>query len=440
MPTSDESVWRLVAGPLVTAAVGAAFVLINHYVIWIPNASGFTFLATVFATYLGGVVPGVASAAITFGFGLFFLSQGRGLFSFDHEGALRFGTLLILTPLAVLLVSTLRARAGRALREEQASRAEAESSNRELLTLRAALDQVEDGIVLLDNDLRARFINQAYCRIWQLPVEVAASGPHLVELLRHGRAIRLDDIAHEVHEAYALDRITGVRAGDGPIRDLRLKDGEVYRFRSKRLPGGGAMLSYTDVTDLVHHADKLQELATIDGLTGIYNRRHFLSLAEREWNRFQRHERRLSLLLIDIDHFKTVNDRYGHDAGDHVLSAVARLCGARKRSADPLSRLGGEEFALLLPETDIVRATQAAERLCQEIAGTPVFAGPHAIEVTVSVGAAEADEVTRDFAALFKRADDALYEAKRNGRNRVVAWGTPAVGSRTSRLWPARAG
>ena len=135
-------------------------------------------------------------------------------------------------------------------------------------------------------------------------------------------------------------------------------------------------------------------LATTDGLTALSNRRHFEELARAEWTRFQRYGRPLSLLLLDIDNFKSINDRFGHDAGD--------------------------EFVLLLPETDEAAAEIAAERLRKAIqVNTRALPGEN-LEVTVSIGVAGASLAMSGFEVLLKRADEALYEAKRTGRNRVV--------------------
>jgi diguanylate cyclase (GGDEF)-like protein len=161
-------------------------------------------------------------------------------------------------------------------------------------------------------------------------------------------------------------------------------------------------------------------LATTDGLTALSNRRHFEELARAEWARFQRYGRPLSLLLLDIDNFKSINDRFGHDAGDLVLKAVAFICKTTKRQIDVAARIGGEEFVLLLPETDEADAEIAAERLRKAIQiHTRTLPGEN-LEVTISIGVAGASQAMSGFEVLLKRADEALYEAKRTGRNRVV--------------------
>ena len=167
-------------------------------------------------------------------------------------------------------------------------------------------------------------------------------------------------------------------------------------------------------------ANDLGTLATIDGLTSVFNRRRFDELAHAEWLRYQRYMRPLSLLILDIDNFKSINDRFGHAAGDNVLIAMGKICNSAKRKTDVLARVGGEEFALLLPETDEAAATIFAERLRQEIEDHLHLIDGERVRVTVSIGMASATQSMSGFEALRKRADDALYAAKRGGRNRVV--------------------
>jgi diguanylate cyclase (GGDEF)-like protein len=165
----------------------------------------------------------------------------------------------------------------------------------------------------------------------------------------------------------------------------------------------------------------LKILATTDGLTGLYNRRHFEAVARTEWRRSQRYIRPLSLLVIDADHFKSINDRFGHDVGDSVLKTIAGVCQSSKRDSDSAGRLGGEEFAILLPETSEAAARTVAERLCQMVRECSPSAGGEKINVTVSIGVATATLSMSGIGALMKWADTAMYEAKRSGRDRVVS-------------------
>jgi PAS domain-containing protein len=170
-------------------------------------------------------------------------------------------------------------------------------------TLRAALDEIELGTVLLDSDLHVQFVNSAFLRIYHLPDKSVVSGLDFEGLMRRvvGRRRSLNPASFN---SYIKKRASEIRAGVEEPRDIRMDDGQVIRVSCKTLPDGGRMLVYANVTDLVQQADKLRELATVDGMTGLFNRRHFLSLAEIEWGRYQRHRRPISLLLLDIEPFQ----------------------------------------------------------------------------------------------------------------------------------------
>lgn len=180
--------------------------------------------------------------------------------------------------------------------------------------------------------------------------------------------------------------------------------------------------------------DELRNLATTDGLTGVSNRRHFDELLLREWQRCARSATPLSLLMVDVDHFKRYNDHYGHPAGDSCLKALVQvLLSAGQRPGDLVGRLGGEEFAIMLPETDAAGAQEVAERTVQAVRmlGLPHAASLHADHVTVSVGVAtrsahaqsQAEPVDdEDLWGLVGRADKALYAAKNDGRDCWRAW------------------
>ncbi|MEK7787822.1 MAG: GGDEF domain-containing protein, partial [Chloroflexota bacterium] len=167
---------------------------------------------------------------------------------------------------------------------------------------------------------------------------------------------------------------------------------------------------------------EVQRLAVIDSLTGIYNRRQFFTLAAREFERSRRYHEPLSAIMLDIDHFKRVNDTYGHAAGDQVLRVIAVECCGRMREADLLARYGGEEFAILMPVTDRQSALAGAERLRHHIARLSIQSDSELLTITISIGVATLDETCKDVETLVNRADHALYAAKRAGRNQVKAY------------------
>lgn len=164
---------------------------------------------------------------------------------------------------------------------------------------------------------------------------------------------------------------------------------------------------------------ELQRLAIIDDLTGMFNRRHFFEVARLEFERARRYRRPLAIIMLDIDHFKDVNDRLGHLVGDQVLRVVAQRCRENLRDTDVIGRYGGEEFILLLPETTIDGAQQMAERLRVAIGDIPIYARSETVLVTISIGLASIGPDCTDLDQLISMADNALYLAKDKGRNVV---------------------
>jgi diguanylate cyclase (GGDEF)-like protein len=167
--------------------------------------------------------------------------------------------------------------------------------------------------------------------------------------------------------------------------------------------------------------EKLQEYANRDGLTGIANRRFFESRLRDEFLRWQRYGGELSVLLFDLDHFKDINDRFGHAVGDTVLRVMAQRVADAVRVQDTFGRFGGEEFALLLPCTPLADAMIVAEKVRMTICDTPVEAEGVRVPVTASVGGAAARPGLPSYEVLINEADAALYSAKRQGRNRAIA-------------------
>ena len=165
--------------------------------------------------------------------------------------------------------------------------------------------------------------------------------------------------------------------------------------------------------------EEIYQLATHDALTEMYNRRHFIELADNEIVRAIRHGRPLSLCILDVDLFKPVNDRYGHIAGDEVLRQIAALLRKQARNDDIAARIGGEEFALLLPECDVEAARVSAERLREAVASTLFSPGGEPQHITISIGIAALAPDRDARPALMAAADVALYRAKSQGRNRV---------------------
>ena len=194
----------------------------------------------------------------------------------------------------------------------------------------------------------------------------------------------------------------------GPIRD----DDKNIRY---------IFLSVNDVTEVVNYEEQLIEMNRKDALTGVFNRRFFAQKLQEEFIRGRRHNRPLSLIMIDIDHFKQVNDNYGHQVGDEALKAFSARVLERIRKTDVMARYGGEEFACLLPETSGESALILAKDLCRIVAEENWVCRDVSLQMTISIGIAEGRPEMLDSEALLKKADDALYEAKA-GRNRAILY------------------
>lgn len=179
---------------------------------------------------------------------------------------------------------------------------------------------------------------------------------------------------------------------------------------------------------LLQANEELRRLATIDPLTGLYNRRHFVQELKKGLQRLQRGEEKLSLIVLDIDDFKAINDRYGHDVGDRVLVHIAKRIQSVLRSSDVFGRLGGEEFAILLPQTTVTDASRIAAELCQLLSSQPLESGEERFTVSASFGVADFLEDEMCVEQTMKKADLALYHAKRTGRDRVVVYDEKVIG------------
>ena len=297
----------------------------------------------------------------------------------------------------------------------------------ELELLRNALDNISEGVLLLDADLKAQFLNRKVRDYFGVTAEQVAAHPTYLQLIRNAPHAGDHGVHPEKLDEFLASRVEAIRSASPAVRDAVTPDGRHVRVHCAVTPIGGRMMTYCDVTDLIRNAELLEKLATIDSMTGLYNRRQFLVAAEAEWNRFQRYQRPLSMLMIDIDHFKSVNDRYGHAVGDEAIISVAAACQEGKRGSDVVGRLGGEEFAMLLPETDSVPAAIVAERIRERVAGHFLFVHKVRFNVTISVGIAQATVCMSGIDALLRSADTALYQAKSEGRNRVMQWSAPSA-------------
>jgi diguanylate cyclase (GGDEF)-like protein len=211
-----------------------------------------------------------------------------------------------------------------------------------------------------------------------------------------------------VREVASVVRFAGER--DGRVRELELKLAELEGYN----------------LDLLLKNRTLAEISARDTLTGLYNRWYVMEKIDSEMNRSLRHGCPVSVLMLDIDHFKRVNDAFGHSAGDGVLRSVAQVLRDSCRVYDVAGRYGGEEFCVVLPETKVGNTSVVAERIRERMAASSFDVGNDSVVVTASIGIAGIDSEEGEGmvspSALIDRADRALYSAKHHGRNRVELW------------------
>jgi diguanylate cyclase (GGDEF)-like protein/PAS domain S-box-containing protein len=210
---------------------------------------------------------------------------------------------------------------------------------------------------------------------------------------------------------------TQVRFKDGSVRDVMFHKAT---FNNRDGALGGLVGAMLDITERKRLEEQLARFAAVDPLTGICNRRTFMKLSEGELSRCKRERQVLSLLVLDIDHFKRINDTYGHAAGDTVLVNLVHVVTTLLRQHDIVGRIGGEEFCATLGSTDLAAAESIAQRMCRALAEASVAHQGERIAVTVSIGVAQCDPELDSVESAMQRADLAMYEAKRLGRNRVV--------------------
>jgi diguanylate cyclase (GGDEF)-like protein len=220
------------------------------------------------------------------------------------------------------------------------------------------------------------------------------------------------------------DRVEGLNIGADDYLAKPFQDDELEAriFAALRVKAAHTELKdrNSQLESMLHH---VEALAATDALTGLYNRRRFSDVLKREFAVTKRYKNTLSCLMIDLDHFKRINDQYGHDAGDLVLKEIARRIQETLREVDVPARYGGEEFAVLLPHTGKQDALVVAERICGIVRTTLFELGGVKVKVSASIGVSgNADVESTHAEDLVKAADVALYEAKRLGRDRVVSF------------------
>lgn len=291
----------------------------------------------------------------------------------------------------------------------------------------SALKAVGYGVIITSVDAYIEWVNPAFEKLSGYTFEEAV-GKKPGELIKSG----LQD------EGFYQGLWEKILAGEN-WRDKiinKRKDGTLYTEELTITPvmdEQGKICHFVgikqDITERERMQEQLWEMATTDFLTTLINRRYFMVKLEEEFARVQRFDSHdVTVLMLDIDHFKRVNDTYGHAIGDALLKHFTYIIQKNLRKTDVAGRLGGEEFAVVLPDTPVFAAKIFAERLCQEVRNTPMLLDDNAIVVTVSIGIAAMEMTDGNCDAVLIRADDALYRAKESGRNRVeIALKCPPV-------------
>ncbi|MBN2107844.1 MAG: sensor domain-containing diguanylate cyclase [Deltaproteobacteria bacterium] len=284
------------------------------------------------------------------------------------------------------------------------------------IELNQIFNTAADGMCVIDREFHVLKINETFSKLFGIKKK-QAENKKCFELIPgiecHTPGCPLTKIINgESSPGYDVEKKTA----DGSIISCIMS---ASAFRDPSGEFYGMVLNFKDITYRKQMEEKLRELATTDGLTKIYNRRHFLELSGQEFDRFKRYGAALSMLMVDVDNFKSVNDTFGHDIGDEALIVLAEIGKNILRKVDVFGRIGGEEFAALLPETDLNGAVSVAERLRQAIEASCLQTDKGTIHFSISIGAAQATERLNTMGDLLKATDKALYRAKENGRNRV---------------------
>lgn len=304
---------------------------------------------------------------------------------------------------------------------------EVASSEFQASLIEAIHEASPDGILVVGDRNMVVSMNRRFLELWNIPKDWAVpatrtgSGALASDDRMLSRAVELvkdsTSFLKRIQELYADPHLTD-------YCEIALKDGRTLERHSTGLWGKdgrylGRVWFFRDITVRKRLEDRLSDLACMDPLTGVSNRRHFFERAAEELARARRFRRALSLVSLDLDHFKGINDGHGHAAGDAVLTDLCAGWTRKLRKVDVFGRIGGEEFVALLPDTALAGACRAAERFRRFAAEHRTQIGDEDVICTVSAGVSTLHDEDGTIDSCLSRADDALYRAKHNGRNRV---------------------
>lgn len=284
--------------------------------------------------------------------------------------------------------------------------------------LNIVLDHITQGMVVVGPDFRTLAFNRHFEEMFQLPPGTVEVGIDFRDILK----IWAKETGQDQNMLdYAIFQLTEPNTFEFEFPQIIKGEPRWCLLTHNPLPGKGFVRTFTDITKRKALEATLTKLSREDPLTGLLNRRTLMESLEEEIKRGLRYEHPLSILMMDLDHFKQINDQWGHPIGDEVLRNFAEKCRALMRENDRLGRFGGEEFVMVLPETGMSDAVLVAERIRDETKKMDIKTdyGREEIVATVSIGVTTASGED-DIDKLIARADDALYEAKNTGRDRVA--------------------
>ena len=282
------------------------------------------------------------------------------------------------------------------------------------LLLKTILDNLEAFVYMKDESRRFLYVNDKVANLFGLPPEQIIG--------QKEQDILPKETAEHFHKT---DNLVIKQQRVLRTEETLSSNGQTYHYLSVKTPvtlsDKRSIIGFsTDVSEIYKLKEEFKHLANTDELTGIYNRRYFIVQSENAFCAFKRQHSDFSLVTFDIDYFKQVNDEFGHPVGDAVLKNLSNIVKALLRQEDTFSRIGGEEFAILLPYTNLQSAMVVAERLQAQLASEYVYTET-LLKVTLSIGVTAFNESDDSFDAIFSRVDKALYLAKEQGRNRIVA-------------------
>jgi len=280
--------------------------------------------------------------------------------------------------------------------------------------LSVILDNVEAYVYMKDDERRFLYVNSKVATLFDLPAEQIIG--------QKEQDILPSKTAEHFHQSDSKALLTQKILR---VEETVVDNGETYHYLSVKVPvsmsGKKSLIGFsTDVTEIYKLKEEFKRLANTDELTAIYNRRFFIKQSENAFSGFKRQRAHFAVVTFDVDFFKQVNDEFGHPVGDEVLKGLTKIVSALLRQEDIFARIGGEEFAILLPYSDLSAAMCVAQRI-QKTVNSSLLCGTRKISITVSIGVTTFMSEDSSFDDVFSRVDKALYIAKEQGRDCVVS-------------------